>query len=122
MLVVTTAQSPGVSTLLQITGVLDTDGAAKLLSRLDRHLDQGHRHLVLDLAGVKFCDSSGVSALVRGHARASAAAGGLRIAAASPQVLRVLTLSGLARMFGLESAADPMDTADAAGSLDTVTS
>lgn len=116
MLVVTTAQSPGVSTLLQITGVLDAVGAAKLLSRLDRLIDQGHRHLVLDLAGVEFCNSSGVSALVRGRARASAAAGGLRIVAASPRVMRVLTLSGLARMFGLESAVD------AVGSLDTVTS
>ncbi len=110
MLVVTTAESSGVSTLLTVAGVLDTDGAGRLLSRLDRLLDQGHRRLVLDLGGVEFCDSSGVSALVRGHARASAAAGGLRIAAASPQVLRVLEISGLARMFGLQSTVDSHDT------------
>jgi anti-anti-sigma factor len=110
MLVVTTAESSGVSTLLTVAGVLDTDGAERLLSRIDRLLDQGHRRLVLDLGGVEFCDSSGVSALVRGHARASAAAGGLRIAEASPQVLRVLEISGLTRMFGIQSTVDNRDT------------
>ncbi|MEU7481141.1 STAS domain-containing protein [Lentzea sp. NPDC042327] len=106
MLSVTTTASSGVSTLLTVAGVLDKNGAERLLSRLDRLLDQGHRRLVLDLGGVEFCDSSGVSALVRGHARASSAAGGLRISEASPQVLKVLEISGLARMFGLQSTVD----------------
>lgn len=108
MLVVTVTESSGVSTVLRVAGVLDTHGAERLLSRLDRLLDQGYRSVVLDLTDVEFCDSSGVSALVRGHARATAAAGRLRIAAASDQVRSVLELSGLNRMFGLKST---MDTA-----------
>jgi anti-anti-sigma factor len=106
MLVVTATGSAAASAVLTVTGELDATGAERLLARLDRLLDRGHRHLVLDLSGVSFCDSSGMSALVRGHARASAAAGGLRLSAASPQVTRVLELAGLARMLGLPSTVD----------------
>ncbi|MFI6099410.1 STAS domain-containing protein [Lentzea sp. NPDC051213] len=106
MLVVTVTESSPASTVLTVSGELATSGSERLLTRLDRLLDQGHRHVVLDLSGVTFCDSSGVSALVRGHARASAAAGRLRLVAASPQVTRVLELAGLARMLGLPSTVD----------------
>ena len=104
MLAVTVAESSAARTVLVVAGVLDKSGAERLLTKLDRLLTQGRRHLVLDLAGVSFCDSSGVSALVRGHARASADTGGLRIASASDQVRRVLEISGLSRMFGLTPA------------------
>ncbi|WP_176959790.1 STAS domain-containing protein [Lentzea jiangxiensis] len=107
MLEVTVTESSPASTLLTVSGELAGSGAQRLLSRLDRLLDQGHRYVVLDLSAVTFCDSGGVSALVRGHARASATAGGLRISAASEQVARVLELSGLARMLGLKSAVEP---------------
>ncbi|GGN03259.1 anti-sigma factor antagonist [Lentzea pudingi] len=103
MLEVTVTESSPASTLVTVSGELAGTGSERLLTRLDRLLDNGHRYVVLDLAGVTFCDSSGVSALVRGHARASAAAGGLKLAAASEQVTRVLELSGLARMLGLQS-------------------
>jgi anti-sigma B factor antagonist len=103
MLVVTVTESTPAATTLVVSGELDTPGAERLLARLDRLLDQGHRSVVLDLSAVPFCDSSGISALVRGHARASAAAGRLRVSAASPQLTRVLELAGLARMLGLQS-------------------
>jgi anti-anti-sigma factor len=106
MLEVTVTESSPASTLLTVSGELGGSGAERLLAKLDRLLDHGHRYVVLDLSAVSFCDSSGVSALVRGHARASAAAGGLRLSAASEQVVRVLELSGLARMLGLKSTMD----------------
>src|SRR5688572_29559361 len=110
-----TASSPA-STLLTVSGELAGNGAERLLTRLDRLLDQGHRSVALDLSAVTFCDSSGISALVRGHARASASAGRLRLSAASPQVTRVLEVSGLARMLGLKSTVDAARTADTATS------
>ncbi|MFD5826005.1 STAS domain-containing protein [Lentzea sp. NPDC060358] len=106
MLEVTVTHTSPASTLVTVSGELAGSGSERLLARLDRLLDNGHRYVVLDLSGVTFCDSSGVSALVRGHARASATAGGLRLSAASAQVTKVLELSGLARMLGLKSAVD----------------
>jgi anti-anti-sigma factor len=108
MLEVKVTESSPASTLVTVTGELAGTGSERLLTRLDRLLDKGHRSVVLDLTGVTFCDSSGISALVRGHARASSAAGRLRISAASDQVRRVLDLSGLARMFGIESTMDTL--------------
>jgi anti-sigma B factor antagonist len=106
MLEVTVTRSSPASTLVTATGELAGSGSERLLARLDRLLDKGHRSVVLDLSGVTFCDSSGISALVRGHARASSAAGRLRLSAASPAVTRVLEVAGLARMLGLPSTMD----------------
>ncbi|MDX8141182.1 STAS domain-containing protein [Lentzea sp. BCCO 10_0061] len=106
MLEVTVTESSPASTLVAVSGELAGPGSKRLLAKLDRLLDQGHRYVVLDLTAVTFCDSSGISALVRGHARASAAAGGLKLSAASGQVTKVLEMSGLARMLGLQSTVD----------------
>ncbi|MFD5825974.1 STAS domain-containing protein [Lentzea sp. NPDC060358] len=78
-------------TEVHLTGTLDTTGSAALLAKLD--------HLVVDVSGVAFCDSSGVSALVRSRARAVEMAGSLRLVAPSPALRRVLDVTGLTRMF-----------------------
>jgi anti-sigma B factor antagonist len=92
--------SSAARTEMAVRGVLDTNGSRKLLTKLDRLIDDGRHHLVLDVSGVTFCDSTGVSALVRSHARAAQMAGELRLVAPSPALRRVLEISGLTRMFG----------------------
>jgi anti-sigma B factor antagonist len=49
--------------------------------------------VVLDMANVTFCDSSGVRTLVEADRSARAHGGVFRIAAASDDVLRVLSLT-----------------------------
>lgn len=51
--------------------------------------------VIVDLAGLKFIDSSGVAALARGRKQARHAGGDLLLAAPRYQVLRVLTLTRL---------------------------
>lgn len=53
----------------------------------------------VDVSGVTFCDSSGLSALVRSRARAAEMTGSLRLASPSPQIQRLLSVAGLTRMF-----------------------
>ncbi|RAS57891.1 anti-sigma B factor antagonist [Lentzea atacamensis] len=86
-------------TELEVTGLLDVTGSAALLAKLDRLIDEGRHHLVVDVSGVTFCDSTGISALVRGRARAVEMTGSLRLTSPSPEVQKVLGLTGLTRMF-----------------------
>ena len=88
-----------VHTRVEVAGPLDSAGSATLLAKLDRLIDEGRHHLVIDAAGVTFCDSSGLSALVRSRARAVEMTGSLRLASPSPHVRRLLELTGLTRMF-----------------------
>src|SRR6476620_2410168 len=68
-------------------------------SQLRQLVRGGHRHLVVDLAGVTAIDSAGIRALVRGHTSAQRAGGWLRLAAARPAVSKVLEMSHLASVF-----------------------
>ncbi|MFE8978727.1 STAS domain-containing protein [Streptomyces cyaneofuscatus] len=58
-------------------------------------IEQGHRHLILDLAAVTFCDSSGFNALVGIFRCAQAAEGTLVLAAVPDRLARLLDLTGL---------------------------
>jgi anti-sigma B factor antagonist len=58
-------------------------------------LNKGASALVLDMTRTTFCDSSGVSALIRARRRATASGAEMRVATDSPVVLRVFTLIGL---------------------------
>jgi anti-anti-sigma factor len=53
--------------------------------------------ITVDMTATRFCDASGVGALLRAGKLAKASGGELRLAASSPAVLRVLKLTGLAQ-------------------------
>ena len=74
---------------------IDVTIADEIREELLAVLNQGASALVLDMTRTTFCDSSGVSAVVRAQRRASASGAGLRVATSSPVVLRVFSLVGL---------------------------
>jgi anti-sigma B factor antagonist len=61
-------------------------------------LNQGAKLLVVDMTATTFCDSSGITAIVRADRRAVAGGGLVRVAAATPGVLRVFQLVGIDRL------------------------
>lgn len=58
-------------------------------------LNQGASALVVDMTRTTFCDSAGVSAVLRARRRALASSAEVRIATRSPALLRVFSLLGL---------------------------
>jgi anti-sigma B factor antagonist len=61
-------------------------------------VNQGTLLLVADMSKTTFCDSAGVSALVRTFTRASASASGMRLVVKTPAVRRILSLTGVDRL------------------------
>ncbi|WP_342751775.1 STAS domain-containing protein [Streptomyces cahuitamycinicus] len=57
--------------------------------------------LVLDLSGLAFCDSSGITALLAARQHALAAEADVVLAAVPANLMRVLILVGLDRVFTL---------------------
>jgi len=57
--------------------------------------------VVVDLSGIEFCDSTGLSAFVVGHDRAAAAGGWLRLAAPTPFLDELLETVGLTNRIGV---------------------
>ncbi|MEU0674749.1 STAS domain-containing protein [Streptomyces sp. NPDC006172] len=81
--------------LAHIVGDLDIATAATLRAQALSLIEQGHRHLILDLAAVTFCDSSGFNALVGIYRCAQAAGGSLTLATVPDRLGRLLHLTGL---------------------------
>ncbi|GGR74941.1 anti-sigma factor antagonist [Micromonospora fulviviridis] len=93
---------------LRLAGELDLSTAPELTAAIDRLAAEGHRELLLDLAELTFCDSTGIAAFVRGDNLAAAAGGWLRITGATGRVARVLQMTGLAEVLRYEGGtADP---------------
>ena len=86
-------ETRGRTAVITMAGELDMVAAPDLYQNAITALEQ-HPHLILDMVGVTFCDSSGFNALLRLHRRAEEADGRLVLAAPPPQVLRLLTLTG----------------------------
>ena len=83
------------SVVVTVRGNLDIDSGTTLTTALEQVLERPGPRVVIDLSGIEFCDSTGLSALVVGHNRASAAGGWLRLAAPSEFLGRLLDTVGL---------------------------
>jgi anti-sigma B factor antagonist len=94
---------PDGTVVITVRGNLDVDSAGGLLSALDAALERPVPRIVVDLSGIDFCDSTGLSAFVIGHNRVAGAGGWLRLAAPSAWVARLLHGVGLARQLGVHA-------------------
>jgi anti-sigma B factor antagonist len=89
------------SVVVTIRGNLDLDSGTTLTTTLDQVLGRPEPRIVVDLSGVEFCDSTGLSALIVGHNRAAAGGGWLRLAAPGEFLQQLLGTVGLASRLGV---------------------
>jgi len=61
-------------------------------------LSQGATLLIADLSSTEFCDSAGVSSLVRTYRQASTSGSAMRLVVSTPSVQRVLSITGVDRL------------------------
>jgi len=87
---------------LALTGELDFESAPEFRSRLDcLDLRAGER-LVLDLSGLEFCDSSGLSAFIAAQHRATDRGATLAVVNVPPAIRRLFRVTGLDQFFHVE--------------------
>lgn len=91
------AETADGTVILSASGEVDMVTAPRLEDAARRAIEDGPAALVLDLGGVTFLSSAGLSVLVRTHKLASESSGGtkFRIVATSPATLRPMQLMGL---------------------------
>jgi anti-sigma B factor antagonist len=84
-------------------GEVDSSSAPLLRTELETALDGGDlRELVVDLDGVTFLDSAGLSVLAGAHRRAAGRDVRLRVLASGRAVIRPLQITGLWDLLGAE--------------------
>lgn len=103
----TTTARPGTDgPVLAAAGDLDLASAPLLSRAIEQALDERPSPSVLtvDLAGVAFCDSAGLNALLTTRTRARNQSTEMRLAAPCEQVLMLLEMTGADALFPLEPA------------------
>ncbi|MFD4659787.1 STAS domain-containing protein [Kitasatospora sp. NPDC058444] len=85
--------------VLVLFGELDLDSSADLRDALDRALVEPAGVVVVDCAGLEFCDSTGLNALLRAKARAAVDGSRIELARPRPLILRMLELTGATDAF-----------------------
>lgn len=100
----------GDHTVLEVGGEVDVYTAPRLRERLVELVEQGARHVVVDLSRVEFLDSTGLGVLVGALKRLRAAGGTLGLVCAHERLLKIFRITALDRVFAL------YDTVEAATS------
>ncbi|MHA6765603.1 STAS domain-containing protein [Streptacidiphilus sp. PAMC 29251] len=91
----TVQQRAGAWAVVQVSGAMDYDTSPALEQALAALVQDGARHLVLDMAAVTFCDSCGINTLIRALGCAGQDNGSLALAATTPRVQGVLEIIGV---------------------------
>lgn len=99
MLEVQMRQADGGATVIAPTGRLDVAGAPALREAISDAARDGSPHIVIDLEGVSFVDSTGLGSVISGLKQVRSKDGELRLAAPNQQVRVVLELTTLDRVF-----------------------
>ena len=97
--------------VLQITGEVDVYTAPQLREQVIQLVDGGVRHIIADLRGVDFLDSTGLGALVGSLKRLRTHDGSFKVVASDGRTLRIFQITGLTRAFAVHSSVlDAMTT------------
>ncbi|MFE2376698.1 STAS domain-containing protein [Streptomyces sp. NPDC059398] len=109
-----TSRDAATGPVLEIAGDLDHVTASELRTLLDDLTLDAGQVLVLDLAGLEFCDSSGITALLAARNLAIEQGAEIALAAIPANTARVLRVVGLDRVFTIHPYASAATSRDAA--------
>jgi anti-sigma B factor antagonist len=105
----------GTVTVLALTGEIDIYTAPRLRDALDESIGGGAHHIVVDLEGVPFIDSSGLGVLVVALRRLKECDGAIHLVCERENVIRAFRLTGLLSVFPLHASREEAIAGAAAG-------
>jgi anti-sigma B factor antagonist len=92
--------------VFELTGSLDIATSPTVRAALVEASERGDHKLIVDLTKVDFLDSTGLGALIGAQRRAKEFDGDLRLVAKEGQILRLLRITGLMKIFAVYSTLD----------------
>ena len=87
--------------VFELTGSLDIATSPTVRAALTSASERGNHRHIADLTRIDFLDSTGLGALIGGQRRAKELGGEVRIVAKEGQILRLLRITGLLKVFAV---------------------
>jgi anti-sigma B factor antagonist len=101
-----TAAKTGQHSVLRLAGTIDLATVDELVTQAVKILHETSDVLTFDFTSVNFCDSTGLTALMRVNRAAVTLGVQIRIDSPQPHIQRALTITGLASLFGVPDYVD----------------
>jgi len=98
--------------VVALRGQLDVDSAPDLYATVDALRKRAVHRVVVDLGGLTFCDSVGLSSFVIAHKYCTETGGYLRLAAPAPFLAKALSVVGVAGVIPVYRTVDGARTGD----------
>ncbi|NDL57771.1 anti-sigma factor antagonist [Phytoactinopolyspora mesophila] len=89
----------GDRSVVDVAGEIDVYTAPKLREQLVEIVDAGQYHIIVDMHGVEFLDSTGLGVLVGGLKRVRQHDGSLRLVRVQERILKIFRITGLTKVF-----------------------
>lgn len=89
-----------------VGGEIDVYTAPRLRDQLVDLVDSGSYHIVVDMRGVEFLDSTGLGVLVGGLKRVGQHEGSLRLVCSQERILKIFRITGLTKVFPIYESVD----------------
>jgi anti-sigma B factor antagonist len=99
-------RTEGDKTVVVVGGEIDVYTAPKLRELLVELVSAGNYHLIVDMEGVDFLDSTGLGVLVGGLKRVRAHDGSLRLVCTQERILKIFRITGLTKVFPIHASVD----------------
>ena len=96
----------GTHAVVDVKGEIDVYTAPKLREQLIDLVSSGQYHLVVDMEGVEFLDSTGLGVLVGGLKRVRAHEGSLRLVCTQERILKIFRITGLTKVFPIHTSVE----------------
>lgn len=100
--------------VLSPQGEIDFATGPQLTDAITETLVAGEVRVVVDLLAVDFIESTGLGALIGGRRRAQALHGSLSLVCTESQVLKILRVTGLDKVFSIHDTVEEATAQDAA--------
>jgi anti-sigma B factor antagonist len=94
------------SVVIKVAGEIHATTAPEFSERLNDAIADGKTGVILDLTGVEFIDSTGLSVLLNGLRRVTRVRGSMVLACANPTVLRLFEITKLDSTFDIVPSCD----------------
>jgi len=89
------------ATIMAINGRIDTATAPELEQNINKEIEQGHRKVLLNFAGVSYISSGGLRVLLATAKKLKSPEDKFALCGLSPEVHKILKLAGFTSIFSI---------------------
>jgi anti-sigma B factor antagonist len=86
---------------VEVQGEIDVYTSPKVKEIVTELIDKGNNHLVINLEGVRYIDSTGLGVLIGALKKVREKEGSINLVCNNPQIKKIFNITGLVKIFGI---------------------